>query len=159
MSNTVIILLVFCFQFNLLAQCLKDSDRLRIEIGPGYAPTIVIQPRPRFVMETISPNLEVSLGVSNFNVYASLGRTIELGVKAGNEFLIAGISYNYNGFAIEDLTHSVFFEIGYHTRHFKGSRFSLELTTKHGFTFDSQLYVFAPLNICLKYLLIGKNYK
>ena len=144
-----ITLLIALASFSLLAQ--SDAKSPFYTLGVSYSPSVCHDGISEFkgVKSTYSPLLEVTAGWTDFKAYAKVGDRLELGFRAGNSFLLAGMGYILDYNAPKDQAHNVFIEFGYHVE-LKRDVF-LFLSSRHGISIKENLYFFSPLNISLNF--------
>lgn len=144
-----LLIFILLFTTSLKAQ----NNRFLFCVGANYSPTIKVLKSGDLSINktTYSPQLELSLGVSGFEGFARLGNVTSLGFRAGNNFLMSGLSYTYSPFANDSYRHSVYLELYYYKKVFKNAY--LLLYTRHGVTLKDSKYLFSPINIGLTFKL------
>ena len=133
----------------LFAPCLLFGQV--VQVGVNYSPFFSYTPNMKPLKQSFSPNVDVQVGMDGFKVYASLGNTIEVGVRSGNYGLFAGMGFKYNPFLETSDNKIYFFEFGYE-REIK-KNLVVFVSTKHGVTLEKTTYFGCPLSLGINYKL------
>lgn len=122
-----------------------------LSVGVSYGPFASFAPNAKIVKPSLSPSVDVVFGIDGFKGYASLGNTIQLGIRTGNYGLFAGMGFMYNPYEETNANKVYFFEFGYEKEVKKD--ITVFVSTKHGFTFKETKYFGCPLSIGVNYKL------
>lgn len=143
--------LLVSFLFIIATVSYGQKDKFVLSLGANWSPTIKINQMNelKVVLPSYSPQLEVAVGVKGLKFFARLGNVLNFGFRAGNNFLMGGLSYSYSPFSEEMYRQSVNIELYYHRKLFRNVY--LLLYTKHGILLSNNKYIFSPVNIGLNF--------